>query len=526
MASDHRTLDIHAPVASRPRTRDRSRYILLNAVTSYGRDILDTIIFLVLIPFIIRTLGEAAFGLWSLIWAFLSLFELADMGLGTSVVKYVADTKGRGDDEGQRRIVCTLFWIYVILGGLLMLGVTASLVFFNRLFDIPAAQASTARAVLLILGARAALNMPLGMFRGVLIGYQKLSVANGYKMLASIFYFVAVLVLLHRIPDLRLLAGLNLLMGVLPMAAMMIHARRMIPSLALHPRYFDRRLIGRVMSFSLYFTLIQISGLLATRVDSMVIKMFLPLEMVAVYAIAMRLSEKANRFCSHLIKTLTPVVAELHGAGEQQNIRAVWYRGTKLTVAFASPLLVGLALLAKPLVLAWTGPNFQLSAPALQWLVAAVMVSIIHGNTANILSMGGHQKYLAFSLLGGQLLNLGLSLVLIQRLGIVGVAMATFIAALPLHVGLIQTRAGRLHGRSHWDFYRQTVWPSVPPTLFMAALLYVLQRRWMPSTLLEVAAQEILAVLAFGVLFWFIGFTAHERAYFKAKVIHRILRRS
>ena len=89
--------------------KNRSRYILVNTLSSYGRDIIDTITFLVLIPFIIKTLGTETFGLWSLIWSFLAFFELADMGFGASVVKYVADARGRQDIERQQAIICTLF---------------------------------------------------------------------------------------------------------------------------------------------------------------------------------------------------------------------------------------------------------------------------------------------------------------------------------------------------------------------------------------------------------------------------------
>ncbi len=265
--------------------------------------------------------------------------------------------------------------------------------------------------------------------------------------------------------------------------------------------------------------------MIATRVDTIVVKLFLPLQMVAIYSIGIRLSGKADQFCYHLIKALTPVVAELHGADEQQNIRAVWYRGSKLTTAFATPLLLGLALLAEPLIIAWIGPEFKTSVPVCQWLVAAVMISVIHGNTENILSMGGHQKFLAFSILGCQVLNLGLSLFLIQLYGIIGVAMATFIAYLPIYVGLIQTRAGRVHERSHWDFYKRTVFPSIVPALLMAAFLVGALRSRPVTNLMEVAILEILGSLVFAGAFWLIGFNAKERGYFKEKIINRIFRR-
>lgn len=505
--------------------KDRSRYILLNTLSSYGRDIVDTITFLILIPFIITTLGSETFGLWSLIWSFLAFFELADMGFGASVVKYVADARGRQDNERQQAIICTLFWIYVVLGTIVMGAVAVSLLFFNQVFDIPANQASSARAVLLIIGARSALYMPLGMFRGVLVGHQKMKVTNGYKVLGGIAYFVSVLIVLSRIPDIRVLAGLNALMAVLPMFAMMVHVKLTLPEISLRPRYFDRSLVRELSSFSMYFSLIQIAGLIATRVDAIVVKLFLPLQMVAIYSIGIRLSGKAEQFCFHLIKALTPVVAELHGADEQHNIRAVWYRGSKLTIAFATPLLLGLALLAEPLIMAWIGPEFRMSAPVCQWLVAAVMISVIHGNTQNILSMGGQQRFLAFSILGCQVLNLGLSILLILFYGIIGVAMATFLAYVPVYVGLIQTRAGRIHDRSHWDFYKRTVFPSIVPGFLMAAFLLAIQHYRPLTNLVEVAILEILGTIVFGAAFWVIGFNTKERAYFKDKIIHRVLRR-
>ncbi|MBW1779232.1 MAG: oligosaccharide flippase family protein [Deltaproteobacteria bacterium] len=513
------------PVPPDSRSKNRSRYILVNTLSSYGRDVVDTITFLVLIPFIIKTLGTDAFGLWSLIWSFLAFFELADMGFGASVVKYVADARGRQDMARQQAIVCTLFWIYVALGIIVMGGVAVSLLFFNRVFDIPVAQAASARWVLMIIGVRSALYMPLGMFRGVLVGHQKMKVTNGYKVLGSIAYFVSVLLVLTHIPDLRVLAGLNALMGVLPMFAMLVHVTITLPDLSLHPRHFDRSLVRELSSFSVYFSLIQIAGLIATRVDAIVIKLFMPLQMVAVYAIGMRLSTKAEQFCYHLIKALTPVVAELHGGNDQQNIRAVWYRGSKLTIACSTPLLLGLALLAEPLIIMWTSPEFTLSVPVCQWLTAAVMIAVIHGNTENVLSMGGEQRFLAFSTLGCQALNLGLSLLLIHVYGITGVAMATFLAYVPIYAGLIQTRAGRIHGQSHWVFYRATLIPSAVPALLMAAFLLGVQRFWPLTNLAEVAILELLGTLLFGAAFWIIGFNAKERGYFKEKIFSHAFRR-
>lgn len=505
--------------------KNRSRYILLNTLSSYGRDVVDTIAFLVLIPFIIKTLGNEGFGLWSLIWSFLAIFELADFGFAASVIKYVADARGKQDTFRLQKIVCTLFWIYVFLGILVMAGVGASLFFFNRVFQIPPDQAQLANTVLLILGIRSALYLPLGMFRGVLVGYQKMTIANAYKAIANIFYLVAVLVFLSLSPSIIVLAIVNMITGLIPMFAMMIHVGKIAPDLSIKPRYFERSFVRELTSFSLYFSLIQMAGMIASRADALIIKLFLPLEMVGIYSIGMRLSEKATLFCSHLTRALSPVFAELHGAGDQSNARATHYLGSKITTAFATPLLLGLGILAEPLIVAWTGPDFRTATPVCQWLVAAAMIGIMHGNSVNLLSMGGYQKFVALCIFGGQLINIILSFVFIKPLGITGVSMATFLAATPIYVGLIQVTACRIHKLSMWGFYKETLGPSLIPGLLMSALLLIVLHFHNLTSLVEVAILESLGIVVFGAFFWFIGFRASERAYLKDKLGRALIRR-
>lgn len=497
----------------------------MNTVSSYARDIVDTIAFLVLIPFIIHILGKESFGLWSLIWSFLAIFELADLGFAASVIKYVADARGKSDFRSLQNIVSTLFWIYSFLGILVGLGILVSLLFFNRLFQIPDDQRDMANAVLVILGIRSAFYLPLGMFRGVLVGFQKMNVANLYKVVSNLLYVGGVLLILPGLPDIRVLALVNAITGLAPMLAMMIYVKKIMPEFSLNPRYFQRSLMRKLSSFSIYFSLTQIAGMIATRSDAMVIKLFLPLEMVGIYSIGMRLSEKASMFCSHLTRALSPVFAELHGSDEQANIKATLYRGSKLTIAFATPLLLGLAILAEPLILAWTGPDFKMAVPVCQWLVAAAMIGIIHANTVGLLSMTGHQKYTAFVIIGGQILNLTLSILLIIPLGIVGVSMATFIASVPIYIGLIQIHASRLHGKSLWDFYRATLLPSLAPALAMAGLLLGILNFVNLTNLLEVAILEAIGMAFFGGIFWIIGFNAEERSYFREKILRSLNRK-
>ena len=326
------------------------RNVLRNAASSWVRDATEAVLFLILTPFLISVLGPDQYGLWSLVWAVVSLLMLIDMGFGASVVKFIADARGRDDGEAHQRAVGTFFWIYVGQMAVLLALVAIFSSSFGQIFSLSPRDGEAARLAFLILGVGAAVGLPLGMFRGVFLGHQQQRIANYYKLAGSVLYFVAAIAFLSRFPDVTVLALVNALAAFLPLAAIVIHAQRKLQHVSLHPRHFARGELRHMWSFSIWFMLIHVSTIVAARVDTLVISWALDLDAIAIYALAMRLSEKAAQVTLQLSRTLVPVVAELHGAGEEERLRQVWLKGSKLTTAFAAPLLVGLAILAEPLL--------------------------------------------------------------------------------------------------------------------------------------------------------------------------------
>ncbi len=493
--------------------------IVINTLTSQLDRVVDALVFIVLIPIVVHTIGQEQYGLWSLVWAVVSLFALIDLGFGAAVVKYVADARGRGDSNRLRLVVCTLFWVFVAQS--VVLGVVSMLLFrgFDNMFELPPELRPTAQVVFIVVASGYLLKLPTAMFRGVLTGDQKLWLANIYQVATNLLYFVAVLVILPLAPDLETFAFLNWIVTLLPGIAVTVHcAVTMRGELSLVPRNFDWALLREIWGFSAYQMIVQVGTLLGSRADMFVVKSALPLTAVAVYAIALRVSEQVRTFCVQITRTLTPVVAELHSAGREESLRKVWLAGTRFSVAFAAPLLVGCAVLAEPLIHSWLGPEFADTVLPLQLLLVATFAGLIHGNSQSQLAMTGEQRFLALAMCLGQAVNVGLSLGLVHDFGLVGVAAATLMGPLATDVCLVQPRLGAKTRVSPLSFYRQTLIPSVVPTVVMVAFQHALRRLWHLGALWEVAAVEVLNLLVFWAAFWRFGLSPAERQFVLERV--------
>lgn len=498
--------------------KNRSVFILKNTLSNYVRQGVQIAVFLVLTPFVASRLGTEGFGLWALLQAVIGLFGLFDLGFGTSVVKYVADARGKQDDRRLANLVSTFFWVYMVLGAAVMGAAALFSLFLPELLNIPEAYEDASRMVFLLVAFRTAVGMPLGMFAGVMTGFQRQWWANMFKTASTLLYAAGAFWALTVQPSVEFLALANLISHTAAMGVGALVCIRVLPGVSIRLREARLSMVREVSSFSMYIFIIQVSTLIYTRVDSLIVQSFLSLSAVALYSVAARVAEEASGLCRQLTNALTPVIAELHGSGENQNIREVFRLGTKLSTALAVPLLTGLAFLAEPLLSVWMGESFREAAPAAQILLAAMMVSVIHGNAANVLSMTGHQRYLSRVFFGGQLLNLGLTLLLIRSLGLPGAALATLISTSCTDIILVQPKAGKTTGIRNGYFYGSAVLPSLLPLGIMAAALAGAVRIIPPDSLAAIALLEFIACLVFFTAFFFIGLTGRERSYLLSRL--------
>jgi O-antigen/teichoic acid export membrane protein len=497
--------------------------IVVNTITSQLDRVVDTLVFMVLIPFVVHTVGPEQYGLWSLVWAVVSLFALIDLGFGTSVVKYVADARGKKDADRLRQVVCTLFWVFVAQST--VLGIVSLSLFqgFDKLFALPPNLRPTAEIVFVVVASGYLIKLPTAMFRGVLMGDQKLWLANVYQIATNVLYFGCVLWLLPNSPSLRTFAWLNWIVTLLPGVSVAIHCGiTMRKEISIRPRHFDFSLLREIWGFSAYQMIIQLGTLVGSRVDTFVVKSALPLTAVAVYTIALRVSEQARAFCLQITRTLTPVLAELHSAGKEESLIRVWLTGTRFTVAFAAPLLMGGVVLAEPLISSWMGPQFHGTVLPLQLLLLATFAGLIHGNSQSQLAMTGDQRFLAIAMTLGQAINLGLSMGLVVEFGLPGVAAATLMGPLTTDLCLVQPRLKARTGVGLLSFYRQTVLPSLGALLVMIVAQEALRRVWVLDKLLEVALVEGINVLVFWAAFWVLGVTTEERALVSNRIRGRL----
>ena len=491
-------------------------YLAWNLSTKYLAYAVDAGLGLVMLPFNLEHLGKPLYGLWILTASVTSSFALLDLGYGGSLVRFIARYRALRDTKGMNEVLSTLAVVYAVIGLATLALALLVAPFLDSIFAIAPSQVTTARQVLLITSVYVAARFAGSVFGGIIVGFQRYHLNNVVSIVVSVSVAATNAIVLLGGGGLVALVTATTGVRLLGLLLYRRNAYRVYPALDIRIREFSRARLREVSGFSVYMLLLQLGHTLNYAVDTLVIGAFVGPAAVAVWAPAQRLSELLTRLTNQLNAALFPLVVESDAARRTDRLRAVLIHGTRLSLAMAIPLAGSVAFMAHALINKWIGPSFDATATILQMLAVLVVLRIGASTSAIILQGAGEHERLTVYIGVTGLANLALSIALVERLGLPGVAIGSIIPV-ALTAGFATfPRACRRVGVPLRYALREAVWPAAWP---LAAVVLWLQiaARFGQSTGMMLVAKLIIGgaiyILCFAVA---IGRT--ERAHYLRKL--------
>src|SRR2546430_3286066 len=98
---------------------------------------IDVVVGVLLSPFILHRLGDAAFGVWVLIFSITGYYGLFDLGIRSSIVRYVSKFTATNSTEEIAKLINTSLFSYSCIGAFCMLMTVVGCLYVDHLFHIP-----------------------------------------------------------------------------------------------------------------------------------------------------------------------------------------------------------------------------------------------------------------------------------------------------------------------------------------------------------------------------------------------------
>jgi O-antigen/teichoic acid export membrane protein len=405
------------------------RMVLKNVGSSWFALALNILIGIFLSPFILHRLGDSAFGIWVLIFSITGYYGLFDVGIRSSVIRYVSKYTATGDSDKLARHINTSFATYCGIGLISMVVTVALAVYVDRLFHIPPHMQTQARWLMLMTGASVSVGFPLGMFGGMLEGLQRYYILNWSSIATTLLRAALVVAVLLHGYGLLAVAFVTVLLPVLSSVVRAVIVFR-ICSIPWGLKLIDRQSFHQMARFSSATMLVLLAARLRFQTDEIILGSMMSAAAITYFSIGARISDYAFQVVATMAQVFTPISSQSEALRDIGRLQRLYVVGNRACAMAALPVIALTLIMGKSIIEVWVGARYvAVSYPVLVVLMCSVGLMMLQAGSSRVLMGMGRQRKLATVAVIEGLANVILSIALIRPLGIFGDALGT---AIPL----------------------------------------------------------------------------------------------
>jgi len=349
-----------------------------NIVAGFASQIYVALIGIVIIPVLIRYLGAESYGLVGFFAMLQAWFNLLDMGMTPSVARETARYHGGANSAmNYRRLVRALEGIFVVVaffgGGLLFLAARTIAEDWLRFDKLPLGDVVFSVELMALI---IALRWTSGLYRGVITGSQRLVWLGGFNATIATLRFVGVLpVLILVAATPRVFFGYQLCIALIELVGLAGFAYHLLPTLRTGERLrWEWAPLKPVLRFSLTIAFTSSVWVMVTQVDKMILSGLLDLDEYGYFTLAVLAASIIMLLSGPVGMALMPRLSRLEAEGRQDDLLHAYRTGTQLVAVLAGTVAITVAVMARPLLMAWTGD------PVLTDFAAPVLALYAIGN--------------------------------------------------------------------------------------------------------------------------------------------------
>src|SRR5215469_5081928 len=399
---------------------------IFSALASKGVAVLVSFIS---VPLTVRYLGAERYGAWVTISTAMAWVVLADFGVSNSLTNAVSEGYATGSKERAQASVAAAFW------ALTGIALILAMIFFaisphvpwDRVFNVQSAQAKAevgpAVAVAFIIFI---LNFPFSIVSKVYGAYQEVAKGNAWAAGGNLLGLTALLAVIHYKRGLVSLvvavSGSVLLVNMVTAVWLFGWSK---PWLRPRPDRVTWSATRKLTSLGSMFFVIQIAALLLFQTDNLIIAHYLGAAAVTPYSVTWRLFTYTALFQILAGPSYWPAYAEAFSKRDLAWVRSRYQANFRISIGSTLMLALPLVLIGRWIIEKWAGSTAVPPSSPLAWMgVWSVIHSAMNSQSCLLASSGRVRMQMIYSALASGV-NLILSIVLVQRLGLVGVIMGT-----------------------------------------------------------------------------------------------------
>lgn len=272
--------------------------------------------------------------------------------------------------------------------------------------------------------------------------------------------------------------------------------------------HYARHVMGTLAVFS-----VVVSAMIYTLLDTTMLGVMRGDYDVGLYTAASKLTRQCVQLITSMCSVFLPRLSVYRAQRNIKDFQKTAMLACNVIVGLSIPAMVGILMLANPLIILFSGSSFLEAVPAMRILTLNFIFSAIDGFLAwQILVPYNEERFLLLATSVGAVLDFVLNLFLIPVYGTRGAAVATLLAECVIFVFLLLRSRKYLPIR----YIAKSSWYYLVASLPIFPICWLVERE-ISSAIGAVAVSVVISILVYGVILCLLG-NPYAKQYLSAGV--------
>ena len=399
-------------------------------ILSYVSIFLSVAISLVYTPFLIRSLGQAQYGLYGLVNTVIVYFTVFDFGFGNAIIRYSAKYRALGDEESQKKLNGMLLILYTVIGLVVaILGVVLALNTGAVFQGLTAEESGIMQTLIIIAVFNVALSFPFTVFKSLIKAYEKFIFARVMEIVLHVIKpLTIVIILLLGYKAIGIVLGVTVITIVLNIIKMTYCFTKLNIKFKIPKSIQEWKGLKGISVYSFYVFLNLIVDRLFWSTGHFVLGIVQTSVAIAIFSLAIQIVNYYKLFSTSMASVFLPQISQIAGKKENNymaKLSSLFNRTGRLQFYIIALVLTGFIFFGRQFINLWAGSDYDQAYIIILILIIPLSIPLIQNVGISILQGLNKHKFRSVIYLVVALVNAGISVPLAMKWGPIGSAIAT-----------------------------------------------------------------------------------------------------
>ena len=485
---------------------------------SYLNFLVTAIIGLLYIPYLIRILPDSEYGLYLLMYSFMSIISVLDLGMTGTVTRYYSKYDYQNDQERKNKVIAISKTIYQVISVCILIVGIIVFFLFGKIYasSLTVTELLEARIILILIVVNAVILIQSNIYIAVIQAKELFVFQRSILLIRSLIIPIIAVLLTFIFKKAFVIFATHLCCNLCFYFCYRIYAQRRIRISKI--KEWDSVLFKELLSFAFFLFLNTVVDELYWNIGTVILGAIEGTATVAVFGTANTIVTQFRGVSSVIHGVFLPKLTKMVANGSQrEEINKIFLDISKIQFVIVFIIYSGFLVYGKEFIKLWTGGEYGEAYFLAIIMMTALLVPLTQSIGISILRAYNKQKFRAFLYIVLAILNVLLSIPAAykyQGYGCASITAIFLIVGNTIIMDIYYQKTIHLNMKQWWAQFLKLLIPVAISVLLGLLFKLIIPVQSVGTLLLSIVGYSIVYLVSFYIL----GLSQQEQKYLKCLI--------